>query len=370
MGVVLGDEIGPASARPYAYVPITAGGIAIAYNLTVDGTRYTDLRLSPETLAGIFMGAITRWSDARITADTGRTLPDVPVVPIVRSDAAGDSFRFTEYLEQEAPLWWSFFCLAHGLPATCGPTSYYPYGANIRAEAGADGVANAVAAPYNNGAITYVGYGYALQRDLPVAAVKNRAGAFVQPTSRNVSVALTGTAFSADGLPDYSHVYANPDARAYPLSMYSLVIAPTTTAAPFTVGKGVTLSRFLVYALCQGQEKASQLGYAPLPGSVVATALTRVRSIPGATPLQQCPALPTVVARFGERGRGEQRNHRRPDTAHAVATVREHRGRLLRHDRGERAGLCRFQRLRLPADEHGDLPTRHHDGNRARHDSR
>src|SRR5689334_10218422 len=70
-------------SRPYAYLPIVAGGTTFMYNLTVAGQRVTDLRLSGATLAKIFTGQITRWNDPAITHDYGRTLPGIPTIPVV-----------------------------------------------------------------------------------------------------------------------------------------------------------------------------------------------------------------------------------------------------------------------------------------------
>ena len=90
-------------SRAYAYLPIVAGGTSFMYNLTVGGQRVRDLRLSAPTLAKIFTGAITRWSDPAIAADYGKALPDIPIIPVVRSDGAGASAQFTKYMASQAP---------------------------------------------------------------------------------------------------------------------------------------------------------------------------------------------------------------------------------------------------------------------------
>ena len=62
-GNLLADETQLAASRPYAYLPIVAGGTAFMYNIKANGQRITDLRLSPETAAKIFTGQITMWND-------------------------------------------------------------------------------------------------------------------------------------------------------------------------------------------------------------------------------------------------------------------------------------------------------------------
>src|SRR3954463_2154230 len=89
-------------SRPHAYLPIVAGGTSFMYNLTVGGQRVTDLRLSGTTLAKIFTGQITRWNDPVIKHDYGRTLPDIPIIPVVRSDGAGASAQFPKDMASQA----------------------------------------------------------------------------------------------------------------------------------------------------------------------------------------------------------------------------------------------------------------------------
>jgi phosphate transport system substrate-binding protein len=83
-----------------------------------------------------------------------------------------------------------------------------------------DGVADYVAAPYNNGAITYVEYGYAKQRGFPVASMLNKAGYFTQPTPATSRSRCRAT-LNADLTQNLGGVYNNPDPRAYPVSSYS-----------------------------------------------------------------------------------------------------------------------------------------------------
>jgi len=130
----------------------------------------------------------------------------------------------------------------------CPATSLYPPFAGSVAQQLSDGVAQFVSTPSNNGAITYVEYGYAKYRGFPVVSVLNKAGYYTQPTAENVGIALTRAVINADRTQNLTGVYTNPDPRTYPVSSYSYLIVPTTTAAPFTTAKGATLGRFILYA--------------------------------------------------------------------------------------------------------------------------
>lgn len=300
-GTTTTNEIQLAAKRPYAYLPIVAGGTAFMYNLVINGQRFNDLKLSPETLARIFTGAITKWNDPAIVADNpGVPLPALTVRPVIRSDGSGTSAQFTAYMASQTPAVWQAFCQRVGLGAGCRPTSLYPEFPGSTAQQFSDGVAAYVAAPYNNGAITYVEYGYAKQRSFPVASVLNAAGYYAQPTPQAVAIALQGARINPDGTQILEGVYRNADPRAYPVSSYSYMIVPTTTDAPFSTEKGEALGKFILYFLCAGQQKAAQLGYSPLPRNLVEFAFAAESRIPGAPappPITSC-ANPTITGDF------------------------------------------------------------------------
>ncbi len=300
-GTVTTNEEALAQKRPWVYLPIVAGGTAFMYNLVINGKRFTDLRLSPDALAKIFTGGITRWNDPAIAAENpGVVLPAIPVKPTIRSDGSGTSAQFTAYMASETLNIWSAFCRKVGLPADCPATSLYPEFEGSISQQFSDGVAAFVAAPYNNGAITYVEYGYAKQRSFPVASLLNTAGFYAQPTAQAVAIALQGTRINPDGTQVLAGVYRNGDARAYPVSSYSYMIAPTTTAKPFSTEKGEVLGKFILYFLCAGQQKAAQLGYSPLPKNLVQLGFDAVAKIPGApaVPAIESCANPTITGDF------------------------------------------------------------------------
>jgi phosphate ABC transporter phosphate-binding protein len=297
------DEIEQAKNRPYAYMPIVAGGTAFMYQVVANGKRITDLRLSPRTLAKIFTGTIQNWNDAEIAADNrGRKLPSLPIKVVIRSDGSGTSAQFTAFMADQTPELWNAFCVKARLGSSCPPTSFYPNppGAGFAAQQFSDGVANFVAAPYNNGAITYVEYGYAKERGFPVASVLNKAGFYIQPTAQAVSIALQGVKLNADGTQQLRGVYTFPDPRSYPVSSYSYMIVPTSEVRPFNRTKGEALGKFILYFLCAGQQKAEQLGYSPLPKNLVQIGFDVTRRIPGAPappPIEQCNN-PTITGKF------------------------------------------------------------------------
>jgi ABC-type phosphate transport system substrate-binding protein len=284
----------------YSYVPDTAGGTAFMYHLDVGGHLITNLRLSGETIMKIFTGQITNWDNPSITKDYGAQLPNIPIIPVVRSDGSGATYFFTRWMSRVFPQQWNAFCyqVSHGRVGganhPCGQTEFYPegWGASV-AQNGSNNVASYITASYGQGAIGYDEYAYALNSHYPVVAMENPAGYYVLPTASNVAVALTQAVINEDpSSPDFLQqdldaVYTFTDPRAYPLSSYSYLIVPragTTMPSDFSGGAGRTLSTYINYFLCAGQQYAAELGYSPLPLNLVEGGLLQSSKIPGSVP--------------------------------------------------------------------------------------
>ncbi len=302
------DKLGNAGPEQtplgYSYIPLVAGGVAFPYDLSVRGHAITNLRLSGETIMEIFTGQITNWDNPAITHDYGSQLPDIPIVPVVHAGSAGVSYYFTRWLAYEFPKQWNAFCdrVHRWIRPPCGATEFYPQAGSAQAMSTSSAVVSYVAT--TNGAIGYDEYAYPLAAGVPVAAVGNRAGRYVLPLAANVTTALEKAVVNSDhaspefGEEDLDGVYTDKNPLSYPLSYYSYLIAPrsgTPTAAGFTLAKGLTLSAFAYYALCQGQTQLAPLGYAPLTRNLIRYGLKQIRRIPGhlATPsLSDCLDIP------------------------------------------------------------------------------
>ncbi len=284
------DEQGNAdtsNGRPYAYLPIVAGGTAFTYQLKIGGQLVRNLRLSGETISKIFTNEITNWNDPAITKDNnGRAFPSLPITPVVRSDGSGTTAQFTLWMDNQYPDVWRPFYGKSGL------TSYYPRKGRAIGQAGSDQVMNTIAGFAGNGTIGYVEYSYPLNKDYPVVKVLNKAGYYVEPTQYNTAVALTKAQINQDPNSQLyltqilDKVYVNSDPRAYPISSYSYMIVPTgPTDVRMTTAKRQTLADFLYYSLCAGQTKAGPYGYSPLPLNLVQAGFEQIAKLKVADPL-------------------------------------------------------------------------------------
>jgi phosphate transport system substrate-binding protein len=290
-----GDGSAPEAptAGSYAYMPITAGGTVFMYNLKINGQQVTNLRLSGTNLAKIFTGVITNWDDPAIAADNpGLKLPNLTVVPVVRSDGAGSSFFLSQWMINQYPAIWNAYCVKTGRSPACGATSFWPTasGSSMIAQSGDLGVSGYVSQGYANGAIGYVNYSYALADKFPVAQMLNAAGYYTEPTAQNVAVSLLADQVDTTDVnnpalyltQNLSGVWTDPDPRTYPLSEYGYLILPTKVEGQFTSDKGTTLAAFSYYAMCQGQQYSAQLGYSPMPINLVQASFAQIAKIPGA----------------------------------------------------------------------------------------
>jgi phosphate transport system substrate-binding protein len=238
-------------------IPWSGGGIAIEYNLS----GVTALKLSPETLAGIFAGKIKTWSDQAIKNDnSGVTLPSTGIQVIHRSDGSGTTAAFTSYLTAVAPTIW-----------TAGAAKDVPWPTGQGAK-GSDGVTAAVKlAP---GAIGYAEVSFAKANSLGIASIKNPYGSFVQPEAKNVTAALAEATVPADLKMKPNYKPTSADAYAISTPTFVLVFAKPSDAA-----KGKLLKDFLLYAVGPGQSSAEGLFYAPLPSDLQAKVKAAVNSI-------------------------------------------------------------------------------------------
>ncbi len=230
-------------------IPTALGAVAVAYNLP-DLTE--PLRLDGAVLADIFAGRIVRWDAAPIAQlNRGVRLPSLPIRVVHRADGSGTGRIFAEYLH-----------VAGGWPALppAAPVRW-PIGTGVT---GNEGVAAEVKATI--GSIGYVEASYAWQVRLPVAAIRNRAGAWRTP--RAAAVVAAGDAAYAAAEPDsVTSLLGAQTEGAYPISSLTWLLIPTQS--PDTA-RAAQVVRFARWALRTGGDEARALAYAPLPGPVAA----------------------------------------------------------------------------------------------------
>jgi phosphate transport system substrate-binding protein len=236
------------------HFPTVLGGVVLTYN--VPGVSQ-ELRFSPDVIADIFLGKITNWNDGRIAKDNpGVKLPKLDVLVVHRSDSSGTSFVFTDYLSKVSPEWKS--------KVGADTAVKWPTGSGAAQNAGVAGMVK-----QTEGAIGYVELIYALQNKMAYATVKNSAGVYLKPTLETVTAAAAG---AAKEMPADFRVSITdaPGKNAYPISTFTYLLIPSDIK---DTAKKNAIVGFLKWMLTEGEKDVQEhpdLGYAPLPASVVA----------------------------------------------------------------------------------------------------
>jgi phosphate transport system substrate-binding protein len=242
-------------------IPITAGGVAIMYNLP-DLT--TPLNMSAATVAGIFMGKITKWNDSAIASENpGVTLPSTPISVYHRADGSGTTDVLSGFLSATAPSVW-----------TLGVNKQFSNWPTGTGATGSSGVAQGVKS--TPGGITYAEITYAQQDNLTTAAIKGSSGGYVKISpstvakSINSGFSITGTGNDLAGSLSFTAM------TGYPISTVSYVLVCSTYK---NSGEGTLVKSYLTYAAGSGQSEAAPLGFAPLPAPLDAKVQKSVASI-------------------------------------------------------------------------------------------
>ena len=230
------------------HIPTVLGAVVATYNLP---GLATPLRFTPALLTDVFLGKLTRWNDARIAAvNPGVVLPAMDILVVHRSDGSGTTFVWTDYLSKVSPEWLR--------QVGRGTSVRWPVGLGGR---GNEGVAATVR--QTPGAIGYVELGYALITRMAVADVQNRSGNFITPSLASVTAAAAGAMADMGANTDFRVSITDPaGAQAYPIASFTWLLVRRTYP---DVAKARELAKFVWWALTDGQAKAADLGYAPLP---------------------------------------------------------------------------------------------------------
>ncbi len=231
--------------------PMVIGGVVPVVHLR--GVKPGALRLTPEVLADLFAGKITRWNDPRVTGiNPGLTLPNREVTVVHRSDGSGTTWIFSNYLDRVSPAWHQAIGFGKALD--------WPAGIGGK---GNEGVASYV--KRIDGSIGYVEYAYVLQNRMAFVLLRNRAGAFVAPTSQSFSAAAANADWEhAEGY--YMVLTDQPGKKSWPITGASFILLYREQQDPARIK---TLLDFFDWCFEQGKKDAEALHYIPMPENVV-----------------------------------------------------------------------------------------------------
>jgi phosphate transport system substrate-binding protein len=232
--------------------PIAIGGVVVVAN--IDGVHSNRLRLSGPVLADIFLGNVASWDAGEITElNPGLHLPHLPIVVVHRQDGSGTTFNFVNYLSQVSDTWRK--------QVGTGMLVDWPVGVEAKKNGGVGDTVSRT-----RGAIGYVELAYAKFFNLAVALIKNKSGAYVDPTSESFGAAAAGVNWHTE--PDFQvSVSDAPASAAYPITAFTFVLMHADASKSAGGREALDFFRWVVRS---GQQQAITLGYAPLPSALAA----------------------------------------------------------------------------------------------------
>lgn len=243
------------------HFPMALGADVPVYNLP--GVT-PHLRFTPEALAGMYLGTITKWDDPVIVkANPGIVLPGNDIVVVHRRDGSGTTYVWTDYLSKVSSQWRE--------KVGTGISVNWPVGI---AGKGSEGVVQAVSGTPN--AIGYAELTYAIRNHLSYGSVANSSGQFIKADFASVTEAANAV---ADKMPDDFRVSITNASgpTAYPISTFTWMLVPSVIVDP---AKHAAIIGFIRWGLTQGQDLLEGMSYARLPQPVIAKeekAIDRIR---------------------------------------------------------------------------------------------
>jgi phosphate transport system substrate-binding protein len=252
-------ELSEASA-PVLHIPTCAGAVVVTYNLSGN----PQLRLTPDVIADIFLGKISKWNDRRISEiNPGSKLPDTNVTVVHRSDGSGTTFIFSDYLSKVSREWKE--------KVGAGTSLNWPAGLGGKGNPGVAGLVQ-----QTPGSIGYVELIYALQNKMPYGVVKNKKGNFVTATLASTSKA------AETNLPDDMKVSLTDTdvADGYPISGFTwILVYKDQNYGDRPEEKAKEVVKLLWWMTHEGQKYTEPLEYAPLSKKAVEKAEKLIKSI-------------------------------------------------------------------------------------------
>ena len=256
----MNDEQLKQASVPILHFPTVLGADVPSYNLP--GVT-AELNFTPEALAGIFLGKVTKWNDpAIVSANSGVKLPAEDIVVIHRSDGSGTTYIWTDYLSKISPEWQQKVGKATSVN--------WPVGLGGK---GNEGVAGLIQQTPNS--LGYIELIYAIQNKIAYGRVKNSSGAFVKADLASVSAAA---AAASKAMPDDFRVsITNPEGKAaYPIASFTWLLIPSKIA---DAAKRDAIKGFLTWMMTDGQSFCEPLAYAKLPKEVITKEMKAVAQI-------------------------------------------------------------------------------------------
>src|SRR4030042_3772167 len=250
---IMSDKDLAEAPAPILHIPTCAGAVVVTYNLSGN----PQLRFTPDVIADIFLGKISKWNDRRISEiNPGVKLPDMTVTVVHRSDGSGTTSIFSDYLSKVSREWKE--------KVGAGTSLNWPTGLGGKGNPGVAGLVK-----QTPGSFGYVELIYALQNKMSYGTIKNKKGSFVKPTIASTSLAAN-TALPDDMKADLTDT---DSAGGYSISGFTwILVYKEKNYRQRKEEKAKALVNLLWWMTHEGQKCAEPLHYAPLSKEAVGKA--------------------------------------------------------------------------------------------------
>ncbi|TXT48767.1 MAG: phosphate transport system substrate-binding protein [Spirochaetes bacterium] len=242
------------------HIPTVAGAVVVTYNLPGS----PKLRLTGDVVAEIFLGNIVKWNDAKIASlNPQLKLPNLPIMPVYRSDGSGTTFNFTAYLNAVSAEWKSKVGSANSVS--------WPVGQGAAQNAGVAGVV-----ARTPGSVGYVELAYANQNKLAVASIRNSSGNWIEPSLESTSAAAAGS------MPKDTRILLvdTNASEGYPICALTwIIVYKEQNYGGRTREQAKAVVDLLWWITHEGQKYTNALDYAPLSDSAVKAAEAIIKGI-------------------------------------------------------------------------------------------
>jgi phosphate transport system substrate-binding protein len=249
------------AGAPVLHIPTCLGAVVVTYNLPEN----PKLNFTQDLVADIFLGKIKKWNDPQIVAANPKVkLPDLAISVVHRADGSGTTYIFSEYLSKVSKEWKDKVGTGKSLNWPAGQIG----------QKGNPGVAGYV--KQTPGSVGYVELLYALQNKMAFGNIKNKTGAFVEPTPKSVSAAANIK------IPDDTNVsLTDTDAKdGYPISGFTwLIFYKEQNYGGRSKEKAEALVKMLHWMVKDGQKFVEPLQYSALSSEAVAKSEKIIRSM-------------------------------------------------------------------------------------------
>jgi phosphate transport system substrate-binding protein len=239
-----------ASPGPILHFPTVLGGVVPVYNIP---NVSQELKFTGDVLARAFLGAITKWNDpaiAKLNPDVN--LPNTDITIVHRAEGSGTTYIWVDYLSKVSPDFKKRVGVATSVQ--------WPVGLGGKGNEGVSGLVT-----QTPGSLGYVELIYALQQKINYGSVQNMNGKFVKASTASVTAAANSAASKMPA--DFRVSITNaPGDDVYPISSFTWLLLYENAADK---AQAKIMVDFMKWALGDGQKFAPDLGYAPLPQSVI-----------------------------------------------------------------------------------------------------